>query len=253
MLTDAGLDGACSLLKINVRALTQAVRFLIFKTLDTLMHLHRPGAQRPPPPVGRCADDQGCTGTDLHAFSTHPSTALLRLGPAGFVKPYCTQIAEGEKDPRNLLLAFSLAKVIILEFDIESSIEELFDVTYCYFPITYRPPPRDPYGISTDDLRAALRACLAGSALFARQAMPLLLDKLSGSGGEMKIDTLRTIEACLPVFGRDNAQAYQAELWEGLKVEVRRRRPLLVATLPPADPRFARSYRAPTGALHVVG
>lgn len=31
------------LMKINVRALTQAVRFLIFKTLDTLMHLHRPG------------------------------------------------------------------------------------------------------------------------------------------------------------------------------------------------------------------
>jgi DNA repair/transcription protein MET18/MMS19 len=51
--------------------------------------------------------------------------------------------------------------------------------------------------------------------------MPVLLEKLSGSGGEMKIDTLRTIEACLPVFGRDNAQSHQAELWEGLKVEVR--------------------------------
>lgn len=33
----------------------------------------------------------------------------------------------------------------------------MFDITYCYFPITFRPPPNDPYGISAEDLRLALR------------------------------------------------------------------------------------------------
>lgn len=39
-----------------------------------------------------------------------------------FVAKYC-QIADGEKDPRNLLLAFSIARVILVEFDIERHVE----------------------------------------------------------------------------------------------------------------------------------
>ena len=34
-------------------------------------------------------------------------------------------------------------------------------------------------------------------------------------------DTLRTIAACLPVYGPDNALAFSSEIWEALKVEVR--------------------------------
>jgi DNA repair/transcription protein MET18/MMS19 len=106
---------------------------------------------------------------------------LKKLGES-FIQSYC-RLADGEKDPRNLLIAFSIARVIVVEFDIESSIEvrdkshsswtdmhptdrllaflaalqDLFDCTFCYFPITYKPPPSDPYNISTEDLRVALR------------------------------------------------------------------------------------------------
>lgn len=104
-----------------------------------------------------------------------------------FIGSYC-KLADGEKDPRNLLIAYSIARVIVVEFEIDnlvdvsfddcvalpvflyrwnseltdglnsvSSIQELFDITFCYFPITYKPPPKDPYGISTEDLRVALR------------------------------------------------------------------------------------------------
>lgn len=38
-----------------------------------------------------------------------------------------------------------------------TDVQSLFNITFCYFPITFRPPPNDPYGISSDDLRAALR------------------------------------------------------------------------------------------------
>lgn len=33
----------------------------------------------------------------------------------------------------------------------------LFNVTFCYFPISFRPPAEDPYGISAEDLKMALR------------------------------------------------------------------------------------------------
>lgn len=35
-------------------------------------------------------------------------------------------MAEGEKDPRNLMLSFSIIKVILLEFDLSSHIEVSF-------------------------------------------------------------------------------------------------------------------------------
>jgi DNA repair/transcription protein MET18/MMS19 len=39
-----------------------------------------------------------------------------------FLTGYLT-LAEGEKDPRNLMLAFAIARVLIIEFDIAKHIE----------------------------------------------------------------------------------------------------------------------------------
>ena len=36
-------------------------------------------------------------------------------------------------------------------------VQELFDVTFCYFPITFTPPKDDPYGITSEDLILSLR------------------------------------------------------------------------------------------------
>ncbi len=73
-----------------------------------------------------------------------------------FLAGYIT-LADGEKDPRNLLVAFAIARVILVEFDISDFVEGFFNITFCYFPITFRPPPNDPYGISADDLKHNLR------------------------------------------------------------------------------------------------
>jgi hypothetical protein len=35
--------------------------------------------------------------------------------------------------------------------------QDLFEVTSCYYPITFTPPPDDPHGITKDDLREALK------------------------------------------------------------------------------------------------
>lgn len=93
-----------------------------------------------------------------------------------FLSGYIT-LADGEKDPRNLLLAFSIDRVICIEFDISRYIDvtvpsflhlaltniccsyhqDMFNVTFCYFPITFKPPPDDPYGITPDELKLSLR------------------------------------------------------------------------------------------------
>jgi DNA repair/transcription protein MET18/MMS19 len=39
-----------------------------------------------------------------------------------FIAPYIS-LAEGEKDPRNLLVAFAIARVILIEFDPTDHIE----------------------------------------------------------------------------------------------------------------------------------
>lgn len=39
-----------------------------------------------------------------------------------FVSGYC-QLVTGEKDPRNLRLAFSIERVILVEFDISENVE----------------------------------------------------------------------------------------------------------------------------------
>jgi DNA repair/transcription protein MET18/MMS19 len=75
-------------------------------------------------------------------------------------------LADGEKDPRNLMSAFAIARVLALEFDISNKFEarftslalqDLFNIIFCYFPITFRVPANDPYGITSEDLKNALR------------------------------------------------------------------------------------------------
>ncbi|CAG8724917.1 11146_t:CDS:2, partial [Scutellospora calospora] len=72
----------------------------------------------------------------------------------------------------------------------------LFEVTFCYFPITFKPPPDDPYGITANDLKIALRECLSATPHFSKLAMPLLVEKLASSSGNAK-----TLKACAPVYG----------------------------------------------------
>lgn len=98
-----------------------------------------------------------------------------------------TQILDGEKDPRNLMAAFKIMTSIIGKFDITAHVEDIFEVTFCYFPITFKPPPDDPYGISAEDLKSSLRKCISSTTLFAKFAVPLILEKLSSTSGSAKV------------------------------------------------------------------
>ncbi|KAF8933133.1 Dos2-interacting transcription regulator of RNA-Pol-II-domain-containing protein [Dissophora ornata] len=149
---------------------------------------------------------------DRHSQSLRPMSSDFVFG---FI-----QCLDGEKDPRNLLLAFTLIKKIIQEFDIAQHVEDLFEVTFCYFPITFRPPPDDPYGITSEHLKIGLRDCLSATPYFAKFALPLLLEKLSSSSGSAKKDSMETIAACAPVYGSSALTPHAEEIWSGLQNEI---------------------------------
>ncbi|KAF9575723.1 Leukotriene A-4 hydrolase [Mortierella alpina] len=141
------------LVKVNVQTLHHTGRYYAFSFFDTVI--------------------------------THHAASLQEISlefVSGFVQAF-----DGEKDPRNLMLAFSSIRGIIREFDIAPHIEDLFEVTFCYFPITFSPPPDDANGISSEQLKAGLQQSLAATPYFAKFALPLLLEKLASSSDSTKI------------------------------------------------------------------
>jgi hypothetical protein len=74
-------------------------------------------------------------------------------------------------------------------------LSELFDVTACYFPISFTPPPNDPHGITRPVLIDALRGVFTASPALAPHVVPLLLEKLGSSITSAKRDAAQTLAA----------------------------------------------------------
>lgn len=94
---------------VKMKAIVQDVRFKVFSIIDNLMAYHR-------------------DGTTLFVFyinfiklNSYLSLVLKSYGRR-FLDGYIP-LAEGEKDPRNLMVAFAIARVIIIEFDISDHVE----------------------------------------------------------------------------------------------------------------------------------
>ena len=99
-------------------------------------------------------------------------------------------------------------------------LQALFDAVFCYFPITFRPPPDDPYGITAQDLKQRLRECIASSGHFAPYAFPQLLDKLDSTSANVKRDVMQTITSCALSYGIETTYNYSNTLWDSLKFEI---------------------------------
>ncbi|PVI08155.1 hypothetical protein DM02DRAFT_511273 [Periconia macrospinosa] len=127
---------------------------------------------------------------------------------------------DGEKDPRNLMMVFSILKVPMTEWSIGADAQDLFEAVFNYFPITFRPPPNDPYGITAQDLKDRLRECIASSSEFAPYAFPALLEKLDTQHANTKHDVLQTIISAATEYGPRTMSLYSITLWDALKYEV---------------------------------
>lgn len=98
--------------------------------------------------------------------------------------------------------------------------QQLFDAVFNYFPITFRPPPDDPYGITAQDLKDRLRNCIASTPDFAPYAFPALLDKLDSTSMNTKRDVLQAITSAVQEYGPRTVALYSITLWDALKFEI---------------------------------
>ncbi|KAI7856980.1 Dos2-interacting transcription regulator of RNA-Pol-II-domain-containing protein [Circinella umbellata] len=154
---------------------------------------------------------QATRNTAFHIFENLMDKHLSALKAINneFVYGF-TQAMDGEKDPRNLMAAFKLVKLIVQHFDIGAHVE-VMDNTSCFY---------DPYGITADDLKQSLRQCISSTGLFAKLAVPLILEKLSSTSGSAKKDSMETLAACAPVYGANILLPVIDEIFDALKVEV---------------------------------
>lgn len=74
---------------VKMRALVQSIRFYVFTIVDSLLSTHR--------------------------------DTLKEMGST-FLSGYIN-LAVGEKDPRNLILAFAIARIVLVEFDTSAHTE----------------------------------------------------------------------------------------------------------------------------------
>ncbi|PLW12852.1 hypothetical protein PCASD_19948 [Puccinia coronata f. sp. avenae] len=146
----------------------------------------------------------------------------LKSMESDFLAGYCT-LVEGEKDPRNLVVAFKLAKVILTEFELGDQAESLFDITFCYFPITFRPPPGNPEaygGITAEELTHGLIDCLSATPQFGILVLPLLLEKFQAPGVAPKTQVLQTVIQAFPIYGQASVAEFASLFWESFLVEI---------------------------------
>ena len=95
-----------------MRALTVHPRYAVFFILDTLVSKHR---------------ESMSFVSELSHWTDGYHTGLKSMGKE-FISGYLN-IADGEKDPRNLLLVFSIDRVLLIEFDTSSHVEVGFSFT----------------------------------------------------------------------------------------------------------------------------
>lgn len=106
----------------------------------------------------------------------------------------------GEKDPRCLLQCFRIIQYLSTVFApiisqhsqtvskplattlsaayVPSLPEKIFEAASCYFPITFHPPPNDPYGITHDLLVTTLMEAMISHHAFLPSLLHLLIDHI---------------------------------------------------------------------------
>ncbi|KAJ8264496.1 hypothetical protein GJAV_G00149820 [Gymnothorax javanicus] len=163
--------------------------------------------------------ERSCVYTILLNLMESREEELKGLG-SDFVFGF-VQALDGERDPRNLLLAFQIAANIIHQgYELGKFAEELFEVTSCYFPIDFTPPPNDPHGITKEDLILSLRSVLTGSPRFAEYLLPLIIEKVDSDVQSAKLDSLQTLVACSAVYSHKELAEFLGGLWSSIRREV---------------------------------
>lgn len=114
----------------------------------------------------------------------------------------------GEKDPRCLMVSLSVVEMVVaglgpVVLGGASGASLLHEAVSCYFPITFRPPPDDPHGITHEGLVSALRRALTASPAMTKLTWPLLVEKVvpRNNEAEARADAFETIAFIARKYG----------------------------------------------------
>ncbi len=133
-------------------------------------------------------------------------------------------LATTERDPRNLMLVFTMTEVVLNEWEpehIDEMSDELYETLQRYFPISFRPKPNDPLTITAEDLIMKLRGCFASYSGFAPSLFPDLIQRLDDPNRlNAKADVLETMIACISRYEPAVAAKWSSKLWDALKYEI---------------------------------
>eukprot|EP00929_Paragymnodinium_shiwhaense_P119150 TRINITY_DN91027_c0_g1_i1.p1 TRINITY_DN91027_c0_g1~~TRINITY_DN91027_c0_g1_i1.p1 ORF type:complete len:1151 (-),score=303.66 TRINITY_DN91027_c0_g1_i1:134-3586(-) len=125
-----------------------------------------------------------------------------------------------EKDPRNLLLSFTLIKRVLESYPAScvppQQLSTMFETLSSYFPITFQPPKEDKIGISGEELRLGLSNAFAATKRLAEYTIPFLLDSSTDISGGDSLETvgqaMDMLSACFDAYGADIAKANVAKV-----------------------------------------
>eukprot|EP01134_Creolimax_fragrantissima_P000200 CFRG0200T1 len=157
----------------------------------------------------------------MEHFLNNDLNVVKELGHE-FVFGY-VQAVDGEKDPRNLVQVFTLTKSVCELLDVSRFSADLFEVTICYFPVTFNPPADDPHAITRKDITDGLNNALAATPLFAEFGIPTLFEKLDSHVDETRIEAFRALSICAPAYSQaknGGLMSHMQRFWEVVKKEM---------------------------------
>eukprot|EP00049_Salpingoeca_infusionum_P015869 m.312917 g.312917 ORF g.312917 m.312917 type:complete len:991 (+) comp15968_c0_seq35:186-3158(+) len=158
---------------------------------------------------------------DRVLIEKYPDTLVSALGRE-FVAGFVQQI-DGEKDPRCLSIIFELVPTINQLFTLDEKLAlELFEVTSCYFPITFNPSPNDPNAVTKEQLVSALRRCITSHPMFIPHCFELTFDKVASLIDDVKVDSLLTMAAATEKASDADLLTYYKEIFQCVQTELDR-------------------------------
>lgn len=162
-------------------------------------------------------------------FDRHAAVIVANAEYADVFVSTFVHVASGEKDPRNLLTSFTLNTTINTQIHFEDRttnkthdqlLTDLFDVCFCYFPISFTPPANDPYKITASQLKKELRNTIASQTQFAQDTFPSLFEKLTSTNPAVRSDVLLTLHQCVQQYSQSTISQYWVTIWDALKFEI---------------------------------
>lgn len=200
--------------KINVHQLTNKSRSLVYEISKKIVHERRSKAK------------------------TIDSDLLYSI----------IHMIEGENNPQNLMICFSLVSYIMKNFDeLEPYIDDLFEWLASYYPIDYTPKDSDGGAIRRTDLVEALEECFFANVLNSENLQTLLLEKLESSPTPFKIESLKSLTKCYYMFPLVSIKDYASSLWTSIRMNCLKKLDTVNQEL------LAASYEALSGLTSKLG